>query len=912
MADYIEITKEDFLEIFRILQQEPTEVNHSYSKEIIYKIKSKNPNVGIVIYSSILKSTGISRGVGEDAVRVVFWHEKGNHPLGKGKRIYRVTSKESVASRLSKTIEEFLANAPQISVVDWDYIKAILTKSSRSSYGEFARSLLESINKYGRLTEGQLAYVYGSSNPKGRPTMEAKLKSEGWVYDPSYEEVQEAKEDPEPKLEESDPESVKPINPYQRELDAIPIYSDTPDMKLAPSRHPYKFPTFNPIQTLTIPFKNEDTNIVIGAATSSGKTICAELLMEETLAKKERVIYLSPLKSLTQEKYDDWKTRFPNHKITILTGDYTLSEEKKKELSTAWIVVMTSEMTDSRTRRMETEKNYWLREVGLVIVDESHIISTNRGHAVESGIMRFTSINKKARILFLSATMPNVNQLGLWLKKLNGKEVRVIYSLWRPVPLDIHYLEYPVAQDRFGRENYQAAMYNKKKMTVDIIKSKPNEKFLVFTHDKNTGRSLISILKEQGIEAEFHNADLDLDERLETEQRFTLRTGGLRILVSTSTLAWGRNLPARNVIIVGVHRGLSDVDQLDIIQMAGRAGRYGIDPAGDVYLLIPMGTTETWKEVFRNPRPVTSTLRNHQILAFHILAEIQNRVITDARSLLQWYSRSLASLQSIPFTMEDAEGILDDLEKMEMVINKGNYYTLTGLGKVSGWLYYSPYDIYSWYRNFSFLFTGKFPEKKTDTKDDLLKIFQPPPTLPIIDDLILAWALTDIPSNDWGYIPKEFHDECEDLKWRLRNRGVQATNAIHWTLAAIEILKGTELDGMLKTSARTIRFDIRRIVQALSLMDNQYGRWDKKEMWKTLPIRIQYGIPEELIELVRIPGIGGIRARKMWDKGIHSLQDVISKTDVLKTLFKPTMILELQRETRKIQLEDKKGDNNES
>ena len=104
-----------------------------------------------------------------------------------------------------------------------------------------------------------------------------------------------------------------------------------------------------------------------------------------------------------------------------------------------------------------------------------------------------------------------------------------------------------------------------------------------------------------GVSAKFHNADLGLSERLEIENSFNKKRGGLRVLVSTSTLAWGRNLPARNVVILGVHRGIAEVDELDIIQMAGRAGRYGIDDAGFVYLICPDGSAPHWK--FPEPKP---------------------------------------------------------------------------------------------------------------------------------------------------------------------------------------------------------------------------------------------------------------------------------------------------------------------
>jgi replicative superfamily II helicase len=567
-------------------------------------------------------------------------------------------------------------------------------------------------------------------------------------------------------------------------------------------------------------------------------------------------------------------------------------------------------MVDSRTRRMESENNFWLLEIGLVIIDESHVLCLpSRGHAVESGLMRFTSLNKLARIILLSATMPNVDQLGAWLRKLNQKETKVVFSKWRPVQLQMFYKEYRIERTRFGGESYQATQEAKRKITVEILKSKPDEKFLIFVHDKGMGRSIVSRLKAEGIESLFHNADLDSGDRIEIESSFTKKEGGLRVLVSTSTLAYGRNLPARNVIIVGVHRGLQEVDELDIIQESGRAGRYGIDDSGFVYLIIPEGTTETWKEVFRNPRPVMSVLKTHQILAFHVLAEIQNKVVTDAKSLLGWYSRSLAYFQGEDFTIEDAKGLLDDLEKMDMVINKGTHYILTGLGKVSGWLYYSPYDVYHWHKNWNQLFG-------TPKTNDVCPVCKLPNiiteprvccgycgwsyTKPLVDDISISWALTDIPSNDWGYIPKEINDLAEEMKWKLRNRGILASDAIHFSIAAHKLLNGEELEGVLKAHGRTIKYDIQRIVQALKLIDSMHGRWGKDDFWKILPIRISYGIPESMIELVSLPGIGGVKARKLFDKGVHSLQDIIEKTEVLKSMFVPTFVKKLQNDARKI------------
>lgn len=537
----------------------------------------------------------------------------------------------------------------------------------------------------------------------------------------------------------------------------------------------------------------------------------------------KKIIYTSPLKSLSNEKFEDWKKRFPDKTIIMLTGDTLYSgferEKQMKACMKADIIICTSELLDSCTRRGINEKTLWLSYVGLLVTDESHVISTSRGSAIESGIMSFSKLNPKAKILFLSATMPNVSELGGWLTKLNKKETEVIYCDWRPVELQMHYEEYYVARYPSGHEDYWGSQENKRSKAVKIAMSKPDEKFLIFCHDKGTGRDIVKRLEQQGEQAFFHNADLKVKERLHMETKFQDKEDGLRILVSTSTLAYGRNLPARNVIIVGVNRGLNEVDELDIIQESGRAGRLGLDDIGHVFLVIPEGSTETWKYIFKNPRSINSVMNNHHTLAFHILAEIQNKEVWDTRSLLSWYERTLAHHQNIkPFNEEDAIGLISDLERMEMISGSDrSKLFITNLGKVSAWLYYSPYDVYDWYKNFKKIF------------DENIEL----------DDLTLAWALTDIESNNMGYIPKDIAGECEDFRWRLKNRNITASDAIPNTVAAFSALTGKkEKQGLLIALSRNLIFDIDRIKQALSLIDTRHAKWDKEELWNIFPLGI--------------------------------------------------------------------------
>lgn len=873
MSQFVTINKSDFEAMLESINTNVELVSGNEDTrcwEYVYQLPTSRNDVAVRIFSTVDKRTGHTRAKGADAIRVVFWDTLNDRPVGKGKKILRVEGATTVADRIASRVSDFLNSAHGVSIIDFGYVRAVLEANSSAN---FARKLLENLEQWGSLTDNQLAYVLGDKSPKGWDTFEAKAKKNNPDFAEEYMEANgEDDEDPTDGGGNGSPEGPSGPSggrtPVQgastkgaRTEHHVQANVEARTGQLMPTAmYPYwqyPFTEFNPVQTATMAHAAADCNLIIGANTSAGKTIAAELLMDHTLRQPShnRVIYLSPLKSLTQEKYEDWQKRYPELNITILTGDYTLSDAMKTKLGRSHIIVMTSEMCDSRTRRMHSEKNYWLREVGLVIVDESHILSTGRGHAVECGIMRFTSINPDARVLFLSATMPNCGELAEWLTKLNGKATEVVFSSWRPVELQMHYLGHRVA-DR----DYWSTQEYKRSMAVDIVmgrhphaNGKATEKFLVFCHDKGTGRNIVKRLEQEGVAAHFHNADLEMSERLSIEQSFADRSNGLRVLVSTSTLAWGRNLPARNVVVVGVHRGLQEVDELDIIQMAGRAGRYGIDDAGTVYLLCPEGTERTWAHTFNNPRPVTSVLNEREIMAFHVLAEVENREIKSVRDLLRWYRRSLAGHQVLkPFELEDAQWLFDDLRDMEMLETKGDNYmhpSITGLGRVSAWLYFSPYDVYDWYQNFTKYFD---PETQQD-------------------DLTLAWALGDIASNDWGYVPADLRDQADEHSYLLRSRGVRCGGGVCSAIAAHQLITGQKGSGTVRALMRAIVYDIRRMSQALGLIDSMYAKWEQEGLWSSLPQRIMYGVSAEMVELTQVPGIGGATARKLYERGVTSV-----------------------------------------
>jgi replicative superfamily II helicase len=794
----------------------------SRGRELVIRQQNFIKSFEVHLYTSL--ENGESRGIGEDAIRCVLYDPTSLSPIGKTKRVNRSEGSTTIWSRLNNRLEELKKLGGE--QVICPKCSAHMVERTNGSTGEtfYGCSAFPQCGR-GQELRRQYSLVELNSQEKTKEKISEDFNARESYLDSPSNKIQNI------------PTFVNSTE-LMDEKDCIPT-KDYPHIK-------YPFEKFNIVQSTIL--RNElhkkDINLVLGTTTSSGKTICAELFMNEILEKDKIVLYVSPLKSLTEEKNEEWIKTFgkKGYKICILTGDYILSERKAKELNEADIIVLTSEMIDSRSRKRDSEKSYWMKKVGLIIVDESHIISTSRGHSVEAGLMRFSRIVPEAKILCLSATLPNVEDFKHWMINLNGKKTEVINSTWRPVKLNWNFISYDTYLDYRGQQN------DKIDKVLELIKSKPNEKFLCFVHDKNTGRLLEHRIKANDIETHFHSADLELEKRLEIERKFEDKDNGIRVLISTSTLAWGRNLPARNVIIVGVTRGLNSVDELDIIQEAGRAGRTGFDDEGFCYLICD--DTRKWEYIVNHPRNIESTLLVEGILGFHILAEIKIGTIKDFNTLNDWFNRSLAFIQG-KWDKNLVDRVITKLIKWNMlVVDPSGYYRITELGRVSADLYYLPQDIYHW--------SVEFNKVNSSNVWD--------------NDLALSWALGSIPSKDFGYVPRDAQERVRSYSYVLRNLNVFRVFDSVVACDVYDAITGNEL----RFTIRGFRYDGERIAQALKWIDKIY-RWGKKEIWDSIPIRLRYGIGRELVELCKLPGVGTKKAQRLWSLGIKSLDDINEK-----------------------------------
>jgi replicative superfamily II helicase len=624
----------------------------------------------------------------------------------------------------------------------------------------------------------------------------------------------------------------------------------------------YPFEWFNPAQSLVVPHRDTDANLVCAFRTGAGKTVCAELIMDAVLRRGKKALYTSPLKALSQEKYDDWtssKHAFSQYKVSILTGDYRLTEARVKELQSSNIIILTSEMMDSRVKKYQTEKNDWLLDIGVAVIDEANLLGTEgRGDALECGLMKFSELNPNSMLVFLSATVANSEELSAWSKSLNGKPSLHLRSDYRPCPLKKHYVEYP------DKGRYADKEKSKLKVAMQVLEENDKDHFLFFVHSKATGDSLLKEMKMMGYKVAFHNADLEKEDRQRIEKEF--REGTLEHLIATSTIAYGMNLPARRVLVFGVHRGMNIVDPSDIIQEFGRAGRPGYDTEGDAYLLVPESKAIRFKEMVEKEPTVKSQLLDVEVLAFHLISDIEKKEIKTLEDVQRWYERSFAKFQGEKLKPNLVEEVIRRLEQINAIKVVDGAYECQAIGKIAAWFYQSPFDVAQWKGNFERIFRR--------TKNP--------------DEMDMAWAISHVDSYlQKTWLHKDDELKAVDLQREYWRRGYsydkKATSIVYGLISHLKS-KGIPTRG--RGAIFQIVIDAERIVDTIKTVGTYTKAYDPDgKFWEVFSLRLQTGASKEMVPLVQLDGVGPKRAGMLLKENIKSPGDVMSSATKVKEVL---------------------------
>jgi len=638
-------------------------------------------------------------------------------------------------------------------------------------------------------------------------------------------------------------------------------------------------------------------SILVSAPTASGKTLIAMLAMLSYLSKnKGKVIYLSPLRALAAEKFTEFKklekiSLGKKIKTSISTGDF---ENIEKNLEKSNVLILTNEKMDSIIRHGAE----WIDDIGLVISDEVHLIGDeSRGPTLEMILTHLKLLESKPQIIGLSATITNSNEIADWLG------CKLVKNDWRPVPLSEGVCDGGKVTMSDG-ETFEVKP-SLRGIPIDLgVQSVQNGgQSLVFAETRARSKSLATkaadaisqllqkkeltalektskqILKEnehteivktlatlvkKGVG--FHHAGLNQKCREIIEKEF--RNGTIKLLSSTPTLAAGVNLPARRVVISNINRYNAKVGAnrpisvLEYKQLCGRAGRPQYDKYGES-IIVGNGNTEDLIEYYIHgeSEPIISKITDDKSLRTHILSVIVTHPGIKKEELLEFFLQTLGGLQTTKATLRFAINIsLRFLSSQQLVIKKGERYAGTAFGKKTSMLYIDP-------------LTATFFRDAIDNVSQQGK-------------------------HTFGFL--HLMTTCEEFypNFSLRNKDYESTSLMienhsseliepiseydcSRSLLALQmwITESSELS--LSDTLGIEAGDMHRMVEnanwlsyCLREISKHIERSDLLEEFSDLRKRIVYGIREELLDLVRVKGIGRVRARILFKHNIKNLDDL--------------------------------------
>jgi helicase len=674
-------------------------------------------------------------------------------------------------------------------------------------------------------------------------------------------------------------------------------------------------------------------NLVLASPTASGKTLIAELCaLKHILEKDGKVLYLTPLRALASEKYEEFRKyttlrRADGRKIRvgISTGDYDSSDNWLRRYD---IIVATNEKADSLLRH----RARWMDEISLIIADEVHLLNDgDRGPTLEVVLARLMQINPDAQLLALSATIRNAEEAAEWLN------AGCITTEWRPVTLkegvarrnEILFKDGGATKiERHSKSpainlalhvvksGGQALIFaSTRKSSVTLAKkaaaevkdllSKPLKHFLerlaeqiLAAGERTRISDLLAELVKRG--TAFHHAGLGGAHRRLIEKAF--RNGKIKVLTATPTLAFGVNLPARMVVIHDYRRyepgyGYYPISVLEYKQMAGRAGRPRYDKVGEAILLARTEDEQDYlmeSYVMAKPERIWSKLAVERVLRSHVLATIAADFAHTEQGIYEFFGKTFYAYQYDPKAIRGViTRILKFLYDERMIEVSGEDIYATRFGRRVSELYIDPV-------------TGVLIRDALRTRAPMLTdlsflhmIAHTPDMFPRlrpysreIDELAL---FVDEHRSEFMFpVPDEWED-------RVAYEEFLGEAKLAWVLKSwIEETSEDEIIGKFRVQPG----DLYRIIDSAKWL--LYGSHELAFLFKhkdLLPSfsqlieRTQKGVKKELLPLARLEGIGRVRARILYNAGLKTIED-LKKAPMEKLTSLPLIGLKLAKKIK--------------
>ena len=643
-------------------------------------------------------------------------------------------------------------------------------------------------------------------------------------------------------------------------------------------------------------------SILVSAPTASGKTLIAVLailgyLSRENAKKGGKIVYLSPLRALAAEKFAEFKKlekiALKNKaKIAISTGDFDGIE---KNLEKGNVLILTNEKMDSVIRHGAL----WIEDIALVISDEVHLIGDgHRGPTLEMILTQLKLLDTKPQIVGLSATITNSEDIAGWLG------CKLVKNNWRPVPLSEGVCEgntvtmndgtvFTVKNTLRGvpidlgvqsvQQGGQSLVFASTRPRSKSLATKASDvvsKYLEKEEISRLGKISKKILSEnehtetvktlallvrKGVA--FHHAGLSQNCRDVVETEF--RRGTIKLLSSTPTLAAGVNLPARRVVISSISRydGKAGrnmpISVLEYKQLCGRAGRPQYDDYGESIIVVGNADADSLVDCYINgePEPIASKIIEDKSLRTHILSVIVTHPGIKKDEILEFFMQTLGGLQTRKATLKFAIGVsLRFLSGNNLILKKGERYAATNFGKKTSMLYIDPLTATVFRDSISGV-----SSKKRHTLGFLHLITSCEEFFPKFElrerDYEPASAM--IENGHMELITRISEYQCSRSLLALQS---WITEASELSIADTLGIESGDMHRMTE-NANWLSYCLREIAK-------HTDRADLLEEFDDLQKRIDYGVKEELVGLVKVKGIGRVRARALFKHRIRSIDEL--------------------------------------
>jgi len=449
---------------------------------------------------------------------------------------------------------------------------------------------------------------------------------------------------------------------------------------------------YDRFQQEAIDYINQGYSVIVSAPTGAGKTAIAEHVITTCIRDKVGVVFTAPIKALSNQKFRDFQGQFQDH-IGILTGDVSLN-------ASAPVLIMTTEIF--RNKILDNPDS--LKKYSWVIFDEIHYIDNpERGTVWEESLI---FLPRHMKILALSATIPNIKQFAEWAESIHNQPLKMVVEDKRPVPLHfffqcqnevvdsigdlkrlgegrpnklgalINYIRqregFPCIYFVFGRKRAEDLAFelygynflnNKERQEILSLYNSLSQRFDL-TQEKSA-QNLYHLI-QKGIA--YHHAGMLPTLKEVVERLFTSRL--LKVIFTTETFALGINMPSRSVIFDELRkfygRYVRTLKTRDFYQMAGRAGRRGMDKEGFVYCRVNLQRIkfeEVKRIIYGQPEEVKSQLNTSY-------ATILNLYEKYKEGLFKIYPLSLHYFQSRKHEQKEALRLLEAKLKL---LNESGY-----------------------------------------------------------------------------------------------------------------------------------------------------------------------------------------------------------------------------------------------